>query len=171
MSKYPVNQNQSAEEEKKKNESALQKLLQKQTQKQAQTNVAEEEQQSVEQRISNSFAIFASFLEALTNPREDGKVILISKGLPSSVIAFHSHAKSLVSLETLGQCSIKYFALKTSSFFNQIVNEARSVIVAGNCTDFIFFENIQIIFLASRWNNATSDDPGNSLILCSFVLF
>lgn len=37
-----------------------------------------------------------------------------------------------ISLETLGQCSIKFFALKTSSFFNEIVNEARSVIVAGN---------------------------------------
>ncbi|CAF0941820.1 unnamed protein product [Rotaria sordida] len=114
MSKYPVNKNQQSEE-KKTNESALQKLLQKQTQKQSQSNVVDEEQlskESTEKRISNSFAIFATFLEALTNPRDDGKIILIIK-------------------ETLGQCSIKYFALKTSSFFHEMVNEARSVIVAG----------------------------------------
>ncbi|CAF2443730.1 unnamed protein product [Rotaria sp. Silwood2] len=115
MSKYPINKNQLSEE-KKTNESALQKLLQKQTQKQSQPNILDEEQlnkESTEQRISNSFAIFASFLGALTHPRDDGKIILIKK-------------------ETLGQCSIKYFALKTSSFFHEIVNEARSVIVAGN---------------------------------------
>ena len=113
----------------------MQKLLQKQTQKQAQTSVPDEEQQqqSVEQRISNSFAIFAAFLEALTNPREDGKVIVISKGFHSSLIVFHLPIRSSLFVETLGQCSIKYFALKTSSFFHQIVNEARSVIVAGNC--------------------------------------
>ncbi|CAF3347822.1 unnamed protein product [Rotaria socialis] len=114
MSKYPVNKNQLLDE-KKTNESALQKLLQKQTQKQLQQNVADADQlnkESTEQKISNSFAIFATFLGALTNPRDDGKIILIRK-------------------ETLGQCSIKYFALKTSSFFHEIVNEARSVMVAG----------------------------------------
>ena len=47
------------------------------------------------------------------------------------MIVFHFLVKNR-SLETLGQCSIKFFALKTSSFFNEIVNEARSVIVAGN---------------------------------------
>ena len=66
--------------EKKTTESALQKLLQKQTQKQPQTNVPDDEQLT-EQRISNSFAIFATFLQALTNPRHDGKVIVISKGI------------------------------------------------------------------------------------------
>ena len=86
--------------ETKAKESALQKLLQKQTQKPA----AEEEQitkgieewweqtrgerwsllETPEQRISNSFAIFASFLEALTNPRDDGKVLVSSKGWLSS---------------------------------------------------------------------------------------
>ncbi|CAF0786179.1 unnamed protein product [Adineta ricciae] len=115
MSKYPANKEQTADE-KKTNESALQKLLQKKNaQKQPTANTSEEEQsnkESVEYRVSNSFAIFAQFLEALTNPRDDGKVIIITK-------------------ETLGQCSIKYFALRTSSFFHEIVNEARSVIVAG----------------------------------------
>jgi len=111
MSKYPVNKNQLADsQEKKPTESALQKLLQKQTQKQPIADVVDE--QPVERRTSNSFAIFAAFLEALTNPREDGKVIIVTK-------------------ETLGQCSIKFFALRTSSFFNEIVNQARSVIVAG----------------------------------------
>lgn len=164
MSKYPVNQNQVAEGEqsisfhrnlhvfpspdleKKNNESALQKLLQKQTQKQPQTSAVEEEQQSVEQRISNSFAIFATFLEALTNPREDGKVIIITKGLHSPIAAFYFYAKSLLSLETLGQCSIKYFALKTSSFFNQIVNEARSVIVAGKSIKLFSSKNLNLLF-------------------------
>lgn len=114
----------------------MQKLLQKQTQKQAQTDVPEEEQQqqSVEQRISNSFAIFATFLEALTNPREDGKVIVIRKGLQ---LCFLYISQTRFLTETLGQCSIKYFALKTSSFFHQIVNEARSVIVAGNCIEYL----------------------------------
>jgi hypothetical protein len=36
--------------------------------------------ESTEQRISNSFAIFAAFLQALTNPRDDGKVIVVIKG-------------------------------------------------------------------------------------------
>jgi hypothetical protein len=58
-------------------------------------------------------------------------------------------------VETLGQCSIKYFALKTSSFFNEIVNEARSVIVAGNFI-FIFFLKKSILFL--RRNNETGNN-------------
>lgn len=33
--------------------------------------------------------------------------------------------------ETLGQCSLKFFAMRTSSFFDDLVNQARSVIVAG----------------------------------------
>ncbi|UJR22839.1 hypothetical protein I4U23_025869 [Adineta vaga] len=115
MSKYPVNKDQISDE-KKTNESALQKLLQKKTlQKQPQINTTDDDQlnkESPEYRISNSFAIFAQFLEALTNPRNDGKVIVTIK-------------------ETLGQCSIKFFALRTSAFFHEIVNEARSVIVAG----------------------------------------
>jgi hypothetical protein len=37
--------------------------------------------ESPEQRISNSFAIFATFLEALTNPRDDGKVLVSIKGI------------------------------------------------------------------------------------------
>ncbi|CAF0777180.1 unnamed protein product [Adineta steineri] len=114
MSKYPVTKNELSDE-KKITESALQKLLQKQTQKQLPANTLDEGQlnkESTEYRISNSFAIFAQFLQALTNPRDDGKVIVTTK-------------------ETLGQCSIRFFALRTSSFFNEIVNEARSVIVAG----------------------------------------
>ncbi|CAF3720864.1 unnamed protein product [Rotaria sordida] len=163
MSKYPVNKNQQSEE-KKTNESALQKLLQKQTQKQSQSNVVDEEQlskESTEKRISNSFAIFATFLEALTNPRDDGKIILIIK-------------------ETLGQCSIKYFALKTSSFFHEMVNEARSVIVADHIVpaDNVLAialplgpQNIEFEFTAvNRSNTAMMDELGRVLVsLCSTI--
>jgi hypothetical protein len=57
------------------------------------------------------------------------------------MIVFHFLVKNNHSLETLGQCSIKFFALKTSSFFNEIVNEARSVIVAGNFIRIFLDEN------------------------------
>ncbi|CAF4225276.1 unnamed protein product [Rotaria sp. Silwood2] len=163
MSKYPINKNQLSEE-KKTNESALQKLLQKQTQKQSQPNILDEEQlnkESTEQRISNSFAIFASFLGALTHPRDDGKIILIKK-------------------ETLGQCSIKYFALKTSSFFHEIVNEARSVIVADHIVpaDNVLAialpsgrQNIEFEFTAvNRSNTTMMDELGRVLLsLCSII--
>ncbi|CAF4647698.1 unnamed protein product [Rotaria sp. Silwood1] len=161
MSKYPVNKNHISEE-KKTNESALQKLLQKQAQKQSQPNVLDEEQlKTTEQRISNSFAIFAKFLEALTNPRDDGKIILIMK-------------------ETLGQCSIKYFALKTSSFFHDMVNEARSVIVADHIVpaDNVLAialpsgpQNIEFEFTAvNRSNTAMMDELGRVVVsLCSTI--
>lgn len=86
--------------ETKAKESALQKLLQKQTQKSAveeeQTTKGTEEWseqtrnerrsllETPEQRVSNSFAVFASFLEALTNPRDDGKMLVTRKGWLSS---------------------------------------------------------------------------------------
>jgi len=103
--------------------------------------------ESTEQRISNSFAIFATFLEALTNPRDDGKVIVMIKGIRIFIKSSYFIFIIKFFVETLGQCSIKYFALKTSSFFNEIVNEARSIIVAGNFIRISFLTNMILFFL------------------------
>ncbi len=58
--------------------------------------------------------------------------------------------------ETLGQCLIKYFALKTSSVLTEIVNEGCSVIVAGNLI-YIFPKENYFIGFISRRNNETSN--------------
>jgi len=71
------------------------------------------------------------------------KLLLLAKVFFLYLILLY---KKKLFVETLGQCSIKYFALKTSSFFNEIVNEARSVIVAGNFI-YIFSKDKYLIFL------------------------
>ncbi|CAF0737627.1 unnamed protein product [Didymodactylos carnosus] len=101
-------------DEKKPNESALQKLLQKQVPLNNKPSIEQQPETTIDQKISNTFALFVPFLEALTNPRENGKVILTKKRT-----------------KTVGLCTIKFYALKPSSYFKEIVNETRCVIVAG----------------------------------------
>lgn len=76
MSKYPISTNEMTEDpEKKVEESALQKLLQKRP-----TVEEENGEANKEFRISNSFVVFSSFLESLTNRRDDGKLIVVTRG-------------------------------------------------------------------------------------------